>query len=95
MYPLLEAFRRDVSKQYDDLRFAAVDFKCDWPAMIEMAGMRTWSHNLHGCPVCLVRKRGLASVAGFTAKTSPFELYTDEMCRDTLEQNFKDSGMFC
>ena len=54
---------------------AIIDFKADWPALVEIAGFRTWSHNINPCPLCLVKKKDLDSVAGFCANSCPFPLY--------------------
>ena len=90
MYPLLEAFRQDMCCKHRDLRLPIVDFKADWPAMVELCGLRTWAHNLHCCPCCQVRKADLTVVGHFTLKTCPYPDFGDDAYRVTLASNFKE-----
>ena len=90
VYPLLEAFRRDLSEQHPDLRLPIIDIKCDWAALVEVAALRTWSHNHHACPCCLVKKAQLEKIDGFSARSCPFPLYDESKYEATLSKNFKD-----
>ena len=92
MYPLLEAFRKDLSSQHADIRLPIIDFKSDWPALVEICGLRTWSHNLHCCPCCTVRKASLAVVGNFTLKTCPYPLFGEEAYEAVLASHFKDAS---
>ena len=90
MFPLLEAFKRDLTEQHPDLRMPIIDFKADWAALVEIAALRTWSHNHHACPCCLVKRAQLQSIDGFSAKSCPFPLYDESSYDSTLSKNFKD-----
>ena len=92
MFPLLEFFRADLSKQREDVRMPILDYKADWPALVEVTGLRTWSHNLHCCPCCLARKRDLDKLAGFSSMTCPFPLYDNGLYAATLATNFMDAS---
>lgn len=92
VWPLLEAFRADVSAKHSDLRLAVVDYKADWPALVEVAGLRTWSHNEHCCPCCRCDKSQLDEVAQWTLRTCPYESFSDEDYRTYVRENFKDSA---
>ena len=93
MFPLLEAFRVDMSRKHPDIRLPIVDFKADWPALVEICGLRTWSHHLHCCPCCLAQKADLAAVGNFTLRTCPYPDYGDTEYRATLDSNFKEALM--
>ena len=92
MFPLLEAFRRDLSAEHPDIRLPIIDFKSDWPALVELCGLRTWSHNLHCCPCCTVRKASLAVVGNFTLKTCPYPLFGEEAYEAVLRTHFIDAS---
>ena len=90
MWPLLEHFRADVSRHHEGFRIAILDFKADWPAVVEVAGLRTWSHSLHCCPCCMAPKSQLNNLSGFSLKTSPFPVFDDNSYRALLADTFKD-----
>ncbi|CAE7212809.1 unnamed protein product [Symbiodinium sp. CCMP2592] len=84
VFPLLESFRRDMCFDHKDLRVCILDYKADWPAYIEICGFRTWSHNLHPCPICTVQKKDLLAVGTMTLHTCPHKLF-DETSYKELE----------
>ena len=87
---MLESFRKDLSMKHADLRLPIVDFKADWPALVEVCGMRTWSHNLHCCPCCLVGKRDLTVVGHFTLQTCPYPEFDKAAYDARLASDFID-----
>ena len=68
---------------HKDLRACIIDYKADWPAYIELCGFRTWSHNLHPCPICTVQKKDLLSVGTMTLHSCPHQLF-DQTSYDQL-----------
>ena len=87
---MLESFRKDLSTKHADLRLPIVDFKADWPALVEICGLRTWSHNLHCCPCCLVGKGDLTTVGHFTLQTCPYPEFDQSAYDARLASDFKD-----
>ncbi|CAE7238530.1 unnamed protein product [Symbiodinium sp. CCMP2592] len=89
VFPLLEAFKQDLTAKHADLRLPIIDFKADWAALVEIAALRTWSHSLHACPCCLVKKSEMDNLEGFTARTCAFPLFDEKKYEATLAKNFK------
>ena len=90
VWPMLQAFREDVSREHADLRLPIIDFKADWPALVEICGLRTWSHSVHCCPCCLAKKTDLSTVGNFSLMTCPFPEYDADAYAASLAHNFKD-----
>jgi hypothetical protein len=64
-----------------------IDIQSDWPAYVEVAGFRTWSHNKYPCCCCNVPKMQLANLSGVTIFQGPWLEYTEDMYRDELQRN--------
>lgn len=79
-----------MTEQHEDLRLPVIDFKADRAALVEIAALRTWSHSLHACPCCLVKKSEMGSLEGFTERTCAFPLYDEMKYEASLAKNFKD-----
>ncbi|CAE7376332.1 unnamed protein product, partial [Symbiodinium microadriaticum] len=100
VFPLLEHFRRDMCFDHQDLRACIIDYKADWPAYIELCGFRTWSHNLHPCPICTVQKKDFLSVGTMTLYTCPEKLfdqtsYDEEIIVPDEETKMKVDSLLC
>ena len=79
-----------MTEKHADLRLPVIDFKADWAALVEIGALRTWSHSLHACPCCLVKKSEMGTLEGFTARTCAFPLFDKKKYEATLAKNFKD-----
>ncbi|CAE7198914.1 unnamed protein product [Symbiodinium sp. CCMP2592] len=89
VFPLLESFRRDMCFDHKDLRVCILDYKADWPAYIEICGFRTWSHNLHPCPICTVQKKDLLAVGTMTLHTCPHKLFDETSYKELVAASFR------
>ena len=87
VFPLLEHFRCDMSREHTDIRPAILDFKADWPALVEICGLRTWAHNLHPCPCCTVDKSSLLAVGTHSLHSSPHPLKLSVVFKYKLARN--------
>ena len=91
MYPLLESVHADVvSQAYGKIRLPIIDFKADWPALVEMTGLRTWAHSTHPCPCCLAKKKDLDSICGYTSHSTPHTLFDNGLYEASVLKNFKE-----
>ncbi|CAE7222610.1 unnamed protein product [Symbiodinium sp. CCMP2592] len=90
VFPLLEHFRCDMSREHTDIRPAILDFKADWPALVEICGLRTWSHNLHPCPCCKVDKSSLLAVGTHSLNSSPNPLFTQSSYDELVARTFRE-----
>ena len=87
-------FRADLSMEHPDLRLPIIDIKADWPAFVELTGLRTWSHSLHCCPCCMVTKKELTELGGFTQNTCKHEPFDQHLYAATVEANFRVPPVF-
>ena len=93
LHPLLEAFRADLVHPHSDLRLPLLDLKGDWPAVVSLFGMRTWSHNIHPCPLCTAKKPDLADVSSsFTASSSRFPEFDEGAYHENICANFRETS---
>ena len=89
VFPLLEHFRCDMSREHTDIRPAILDFKADWPALVEICGLRTWAHNLHPCPCCTVDKSSLLAVGTHSLHASPHPFFTQSSYDQLVARTFR------
>ena len=71
---------------------AALDYKADWPALVETAGLRTWSQNINPMPFALGEEEGygLYGALGFCANSCHFPLDNIAKYEEaTLAKDFK------
>ena len=80
LFPLLEAWATDLKalSAASPVRFAVMDIQGDWPAFLQIFGLRYWSHNVHPCPLCRVNQMQLKElcVSKVTLDTLPYEEYS-------------------
>ena len=72
-----------------DVRYAVLDVMGDWPAFLQVFGLRYWSHAQHPCPLCRVDQTEMCkfNISGWTVDSMPFASYgTDDYKADL--QNF-------
>lgn len=60
------------------VRYAVLDIQGDWPAFLQIFGLRYWSHNLHPCPLCRINQDQLqeGNINDITLDSLPFSYYT-------------------
>ena len=81
LYPLLDAWARDLKAlETGSIRYAVMDIQGDWPAFLQIFGLRYWSHNLHPCPLCRITQNQLGELrlSDFTLDSMPFQAYRTE-----------------
>ena len=64
LYPLLEAWAVDLKnlEQTCPIRYAVIDIQGDWPAFLQVFGLRYWAHKTHPCPLCTVNQAQMQEV---------------------------------
>ena len=82
-----------MSREHTDIRPAILDFKADWPALVEICGLRTWAHNIHPCPCCTVSKDELLVVGAQSLRSSPRPLFTTSSYDRLVAQTFRAAGL--
>lgn len=80
LFPLLHRWAADLKKleKGDLVRWAVLDVQGDWPAFLQVFGLRYWSHKTHPCPLCRIRNAEFNEliVNDLTLDELPFEPYT-------------------
>ena len=80
LYPLLEAWVSDLQalETAPSVRYAVLDIQGDWPAFLQVFGLRYWSHYTHPCPLCRINQAQLQELDlnNTTVDSMPFEQYT-------------------
>ena len=66
----------------------------DWPTAVDAMGMRSWSHNLHACPVCLCPKNELSELESHTIESSPYDEWTAERHNAETDRCCKAVNLF-
>lgn len=92
LYPLLLAWTDDlVGLQFGNPAYAVLDVLGDWPAFLQIFGLRYWSHKLHPCPLCRVNQDQIQQlhIDDATLDSLPFEAYNTADYRADLEQAVK------
>ena len=61
LFPLLLAWVEDLKamESGSKIRVAVLDIQGDWPAFLQVFGLRYWSHNDHPCPLCRINQTQL------------------------------------
>ncbi|CAJ1390676.1 unnamed protein product, partial [Effrenium voratum] len=56
LHPLLLAWVEDLKRLEEGypVRYAVIDIQGDWPAFLQVFGLRYWAHKTHPCPLCRV-----------------------------------------
>lgn len=78
LYPLLLEWVSDLKRlESGPVRYAVVDIQGDWPAFLQVFGLRYWSHNLHPCPLCRIDQKQLKELHldSWTLDSMPFDSY--------------------
>ena len=60
------------------------EIRGDWPALADMACVRTWSHKLHSCLCCKVPKALMSSISGYSLQSGPFDRVTSDDIADEI-----------
>ena len=80
LYPLLATWTADLKRLETGtpLRCAVLDIQGDWPAFLQVFGLRYWSHNTHPCPLCRINQKemGELNLNAVTLDSMPFAEYT-------------------
>ena len=68
-----------------------LDIQGDWPAFLQVFGLRYWSHNTHPCPLCRIDQNQLQelNLNHTTVDSMPFEQYTTSDYLQDLDQSVK------
>lgn len=90
MYPLLRAWVQDLQQLEtgDHIRCAVLDIQGDWPAFLQVFGLRYWSHNVHPCPLCRINQAQIQelNLNDITLDSMPFANYsTDDYLQDVSQ----------
>ena len=89
LYPLLLRWTTDLKGlEVGPTRFAVLDIQGDWPAFLQVFGLRYWSHKVHPCPLCRVTQEEIGELRlnDITVDSMPYESYgTNEYNRDLSE----------
>lgn len=96
LYPLLHAWVKDLQQleSGNDLRCAILDIQGDWPAFLQVFGLRYWSHKNHPCPLCRINQSEMQALnlADVTLDTMPFTAYTSSDYLEDIRKNTKVVG---
>ena len=78
IYPLLHAWALDLQQLQESNRCAVLDITCDWPAYLEITGLRFWNHADHPCCLCRLKLDELNAdkLTEATLDNLPHELYS-------------------
>ena len=91
LHPLLEAWVSDLQalETAPLVRYAVLDIQGDWPAFLQVFGLRYWSHNTHPCPLCRIDQNQLQELTlnHTTVDSMPFEQYTTSDYLQDLDQS--------
>ena len=73
------------------IRVAVLDIQGDWPAFLQVFGLRYWFHNDHPCPLCRVNqvRLGEDSLNETTLDSLPFEDYTTDDYNKDVQESVK------
>ena len=87
LYPLLLEWVEDLKRleHGDKVRYAVLDIQGDWPAFLQVFGLRYWNHKTHPCPLCRINQEQLseANLNETTLDSLPYDVYTsDDYRRD-------------
>ena len=75
---MLQAWVDDLKKlETGPVRYCVLDIMGDWPAFLQVFGLRYWSHKHHPCPLCRVNQEKLCqpNISDWTLDSSPFTGY--------------------
>ncbi|CAK9051241.1 Uncharacterized protein SCF082_LOCUS28143 [Durusdinium trenchii] len=87
LFPLLHKWTCDLkSLQTGDTRFAVLDIQGDWPAFLQVFGLRYWSHKTHPCPLRTINQEelGRLRLGEMTVDSMPYPFYTTNDVRADL-----------
>jgi len=86
LFPLLLRLAKDIADIVPELALVLVDVKGDWPAFLELVGLRYWAHKQHPCPVCCCPLEKLNDYAGYTLFSCPYPFYSHDMYIEDLKK---------
>lgn len=93
LFPLLSAWASDLKSlaEGEDTIYAVLDVQGDWPALLQVFGLRYWSHNVHPCPLCRVTQVqfGELHIHDVTLDSLPFEPYTTNDYTNDMARSIK------
>lgn len=95
LYPLLRAWVADLKGlESGDVRYAVLDVMGDWPAFLQIFGLRYWSHAQHPCPLCRVNQIEMCkfNISGWTVDSMPFASYETDDYKADLQNFVKACG---
>jgi len=71
-----DSFRAARESDCLGFRIAVIQVRGDWPALCEMAGYRTWSHNVCPCFLCNIPKKSSAVTNNIGLASAPWQRFT-------------------
>ena len=73
----------------EKVRYAVLDIQGDWPAFLQVFGLRYWSHKTHPCPLCRITQDELSepNLGDITLDSMPYEAYTSDDYDHDVESN--------
>ena len=95
LYPLLLAWSDDLQRlQHGDVAYAVLDIQGDWPAFLQVFGLRYWSHKVHPCPLCRINQNEIQQtcIEAATLDSLPFHAYYTTDYKHDLDQAVTVSG---
>ena len=91
LFPLLQTFSDDLAANHPGCQLIVWDIRSDWPAWVQVAGLRTWSHKLFPCACCSVPLDKMADITSYTLTTHPYSLYTPDVWQEEVQMWQKDA----
>ena len=94
LYPLLLAWSDDLNMlQSGPVCYAVLDIQGDWPAFLQVFGLRYWSHRVHPCPLCRIDQAHIQQlhIVESTLDSLPFQAYGTKDYEADLQQAVKAS----
>ena len=96
LYPLLLAGVKDLKylEAGSKLRCAVLDIQGDWPAFLQIFGMRYWSHKTHPCPLCRIVQTEIQqlNLDAITLDSVPYAAYSSDDYLKDVDKSVKASG---
>ncbi|CAL1136592.1 unnamed protein product [Cladocopium goreaui] len=93
LYPLLLAWVKDLKylEAGSKLRCAVLDIQGDWPAFLQIFGMRYWSHKTHPCPLCRISQSEIQqlNLDAITLDSIPYTAYSSNDYLNDVDQSVK------
>ncbi|CAE7583635.1 unnamed protein product [Symbiodinium microadriaticum] len=88
LFPLVDAWVKDLHELQSSNQCAVLDIQCDWPAYLEITGGRFWNHTDHPCPLCRISQAEMnpETVPGITLDDLGHELYTVEDYNNDIDK---------